>query len=288
MAVIDANALITLADLKNYLGVTGSDEDGMLTAIANRASAFVESFCDRKFVAREYYEWHDGTGQKELLLRNLPVVKTMLVAHGVQPAITVSSSDSTDLALLLSVNADTVSVDRIASNGSRTESSISLTTHDTASELVTQLNALSGVNATLVKDCPSQWLHRLQGRDVATTSVDLTFPPDGESEYRVFPERGQISLRFTPLFYGEYPEQRHDRFPRTQQSILVWYKAGYSSIPYDVVQATLEVGSAFYSMRSHDPNVTQESLGDYSYSLRLPQETLDAISVKLGPYRKVI
>lgn len=289
MAVIDQYALCSLTDLKEYLDIAGSDEDPILTRTVNRASAWIESYCNRNFLKREYYEWHDGNGQKELLLRNWPVSKCMLIAHGVQNSMTVSSSTTSDLALMVSVGTTTLDVDRIDSAGTRTQTSYDLTTsnYNTTAKVVAALDSVTGVNATLAKNIPSQWLHRLEGRDVMSASVQLTFPPDAESEYRLNPERGQISLRWSPIFYGEHPDERANRFPQTNQSVLVWYSAGYESVPYDVQQAALEVSSATYAMRSHDPSLGSESLGDYSYSLRAPQEIYDQMNNLLGPYRKI-
>lgn len=69
--------LVTLSDLKVFLGVTDGSKDAIITMLGEQASAFVEkvtgiSFEEKTDVVEEY----DGTGTRELVLRHMPVTNT--------------------------------------------------------------------------------------------------------------------------------------------------------------------------------------------------------------------
>lgn len=68
---LNANALITLADLEEYLG---DIDDSLGENIINRASQIIATYCDRVFESTVYTdEEYDGTGAGSLNLRQYPV-----------------------------------------------------------------------------------------------------------------------------------------------------------------------------------------------------------------------
>lgn len=67
-------ALITLAELKEYLNVTDSSQDAVLSALLNAASAWIKGFLKRNLVNRTWTEYYDGDASLQLMLRNLPIV----------------------------------------------------------------------------------------------------------------------------------------------------------------------------------------------------------------------
>tara|TARA_Y100001973_G_scaffold106401_1_gene184091 strand:- start:3524 stop:4390 length:867 start_codon:yes stop_codon:yes gene_type:complete len=285
---VDTYALTSLTNVKSYLGITNSDDDTLLENCINRASDWVESYCDRKFKARTFYEWHDGSGLRQLRLRNWPIRYTSFVAFGSQNAFSVASNVSSDLAASISISSDEVRLLRVASNGTETETTFDLTAsaYDSTSELSAAIESTTGFTSTLATNVPSRWLHCLQGRDVKTTTLNATFPPDSENEYRVDTDKGIVFLRSSSHFDVEFGDQP-GRLPRSRQSVLVVYNAGYSSIPDDIEQAALEFVQKVYSMRSHDPNVSNEGLGDYNYSLRPSAEVLATIGSVLEPHKGI-
>tara|TARA_Y100001973_G_C5200922_1_gene337572 strand:+ start:394 stop:1263 length:870 start_codon:yes stop_codon:yes gene_type:complete len=288
MPSLDTYALVNLSDTKEYLNITGSTYDDILTNTINRATYYLEGYCDRKFAAREYYEWHDGTGQRDIRLKNFPVIHTRLIAYGVGNAFTVSSTDATDLSTTVSINEESCVLTRITSTGTVTTTTLDITAgaNDTASKLSATISLTTGFNSTLQNNVPAQWLHRYEGRDVKTTSATFTYPPEAENEYRIDPVEGVVHLRSSPLWMGEYRDYPVD-FPNTFQSILVWYKAGYVNIPADIQQACLEVIQKLFTTRDHDPNVSSESLGDYSYSLRESASAIEDVMETLASHRDI-
>ena len=67
-------SLITLSDLKTFLGVSGTSEDAKLEIIRQGVEAAVERFCQRRFAQQQYTELYDGTGTERLYLDHRPVV----------------------------------------------------------------------------------------------------------------------------------------------------------------------------------------------------------------------
>src|SRR5215831_9193134 len=70
MAAVD---LITLAQLKEYMGITDTNSDAVLQDMITAASTFAETYCSRTFHETSYTnEIYDGPGGRTLMLRNYP------------------------------------------------------------------------------------------------------------------------------------------------------------------------------------------------------------------------
>lgn len=68
-------SLTTLANLKEVLGETTTDNDDLLTNIINRSTDIIEAYCNgRRFASTAYTdEEYDGTGTQHINLINYPV-----------------------------------------------------------------------------------------------------------------------------------------------------------------------------------------------------------------------
>ena len=72
---LDPNALCTVEDVKDYLGLVDGSDDGKITDWINDVSDDCEGFCNRKFLKRTYTdEKYDGDNTQTLLLRQRPIV----------------------------------------------------------------------------------------------------------------------------------------------------------------------------------------------------------------------
>lgn len=70
----DVSQFTTLANLKEYLGITETGDDTFLQHIINRVSKKIEnSYCNRKFAAQDWTEYYKGDGTNRLLLRQYPI-----------------------------------------------------------------------------------------------------------------------------------------------------------------------------------------------------------------------
>lgn len=64
--------LTTLANVKQFLEITESSKDALLTNLIARVTRIFEAWCDRRFAQAAYQEIHDGSGRDYLMLRNDP------------------------------------------------------------------------------------------------------------------------------------------------------------------------------------------------------------------------
>lgn len=68
--------LVSLANLKTLLGVTGTAEDARLTLLLAQADNWVKAHCRRRFERETgVEEYYSGTGTRLLVLRERPVVE---------------------------------------------------------------------------------------------------------------------------------------------------------------------------------------------------------------------
>lgn len=72
-AIDTAVALVTLEEAKEYLKVTTSNEDAVLSHIVNAVSAWVAGYLKRNLVSAARVEYYSGDGSVELVLKNYPV-----------------------------------------------------------------------------------------------------------------------------------------------------------------------------------------------------------------------
>jgi hypothetical protein len=64
---------VELATLKSRLGITGTDQDAVLTALISSATTFINGFCKREFRAQTLKETIPGSGEVSLNLQEWPV-----------------------------------------------------------------------------------------------------------------------------------------------------------------------------------------------------------------------
>lgn len=75
MAVI-TEALCTLQNLKDYLGVTSSTYDTQLEFAINHATRMILDYIDRNILSASYTEYLDGHGKTFIQLANYPLTAT--------------------------------------------------------------------------------------------------------------------------------------------------------------------------------------------------------------------
>jgi hypothetical protein len=66
-------SLCTLEDLKTHLEIEASGQDPFLTNLVLRATQFIETYCSRQFMSREFTEYYSGDGTNSILLPNTPI-----------------------------------------------------------------------------------------------------------------------------------------------------------------------------------------------------------------------
>jgi hypothetical protein len=264
---VGAYALVTLSELKSWLGITASTNDAVLETSIDHATAIIEQYLDRRIAERTHREWVDPRGQGTIVVNQWPITSIKTIAYGAADSIILSIDDPNDVLATVENDGSSLKFNRIDSAGSSSSSSLSFATYPTTSQLVTQINSsVTGFSASLTKNAYSYSLHRFGGRGLVEATMNLTYARDNISEYRVEFETARIHMRS-----DRFPNYRDDyrftnRFPSSFQSVFVEYTAGYATIPDDIKQVCFDVASDMYQLRLEDTTKNSESIGDYSYS----------------------
>lgn len=286
---LDANALVTLAEAKTYLGISGSDDDTLLENLINSSSTAIESYTDRKFIEEEYKEFYNAVGQRRLRLRNYPVSQIDRVAYGSKLAFTVNSTVATDLRTTIEVQDNKVHLERHDSAGASTQTTLTFGSNPTSSALVTAINAVTGFSATLNTNCLSDDLYRSGGVNLINSPAQIYFPDQDDTSYRLHEDRATIEF-IDSSDYAFFNTGRDTgiRLPTSFSGVKVEYKAGYedvASIPKDLKQACNLMVQYLFNLSKQDTTLASESIGAYSYSTATELLTGEnQISMLLAPY----
>ncbi|MEN6630534.1 MAG: head-tail connector protein [Sulfuricella sp.] len=70
---MSASDLTTLANARQWLGLTSTNDDALLSRLITAASNYIQSWLNRSFASREYSETRDGAGGAKLPFTNYPV-----------------------------------------------------------------------------------------------------------------------------------------------------------------------------------------------------------------------
>jgi len=71
---MDATALITIADVYEFLSVSGSDDDVLMQNLIDRKTEQFEQYCQLdSFYVADYTEYYDGDYSSYLFVKNFPI-----------------------------------------------------------------------------------------------------------------------------------------------------------------------------------------------------------------------
>jgi hypothetical protein len=73
LEAVSGTWLCTLEDLKTHLEIEASGQDAFLNNLVGRATQFIETYCSRQFMSREFTEYYSGDGTNSIMLPNTPV-----------------------------------------------------------------------------------------------------------------------------------------------------------------------------------------------------------------------
>ena len=75
MTALSAEALTTVADVKELLGITTGAQDNLITRNINMATKMILNYCGvSSFRSTAYTEYYDAIGGDHLVLRNKPII----------------------------------------------------------------------------------------------------------------------------------------------------------------------------------------------------------------------
>ena len=280
-------ALTSLANLKQWLGITTSTDDSVLEAAIDRATSRIESYLERNIRSRSYAEWRSGANVDTIRLYQWPVTQVTNVFSGAYASLVVTSTDPTDIRASIAINQEGPSpaavLTRTTSAGVTTVTTLAFSTYPTTAALGTAIGSTAGFSCSLGKNMRSAQLRPRAGADAILATVTL-YGADIPSEYTYDYHTGRLAIDRS--WFAYWPLDK-GVMPSPMKSVLIEYTAGYSTVPEDVEQACIEVASMLYRDRRRDGNLTSESLGDYSYTRAAASEMNARLDTLLARWKDI-
>ncbi len=281
MAELNANALITLEELKLYLDINDKTEDTLLELFINNASDFIDRYCHRNLASAAYtLERYNGRG-RELNLKNYPVTAIVQICQDTLPAIQVRYTDDSKYNAYVEIDQAAEELKLIQDGTTDLTIDLSLAANDTLAELVVAITAQANWEAEIVNtdynDYPSSLLFTKLNLYCKNQWVNLEIPDTPIDDFDVDYDAGIINLPGS-------------RFSRGFQNIYVSYTAGYTTIPGTLQQACLEMVQYKYNLPDKDLSVKSEQIGRvYQYTLGDMKKALpDFLLAEIESFRAVL
>lgn len=299
--------LTTATRFKLYAGITGSTQDSLITALLPQVSAAVEDYLRRTLESTTYKSWLDGTGSPYLRVNQYPILAIYQVSTHSSVVARIENTSSTVVRATVSFDGTSLSLTEISTSGTVTTTDIAVATYKTLTTLKTQIETVSGWTCTIASSEwnyePTALLRPIYAQDAFDQAADLIIPDDPdpvkvafEDQIEItspnsFPDARQSDIAPVTFSYG---------FPEGTGNIFVWFKAGYS-LPADTGSWTFPPGLELIvhqimqdvlSSTKLNANLSGESIGDYSYSLRSSADGTVASAVQnhagdLNAYKRI-
>lgn len=268
--------LSTLTNVKEYLGVTSTTDDTLLTNCLDRASAAIDRICRRTLLSTSHREIRSGDGAPILALYNYPVTAVEYLAIGKVAPLYVSNSNANG-AYMATVSVSDTSMSLVISGGTDAGTdTLTLSTY-TLTTLVAAINALGkGWAATLTDTNYGDWsaseLIPVYGQNCYDGLAAYIYcPGTPESEFVIDLQSGLIESS-TGFVFGT-------------DNVIAKYTAGYSTVPVDLEQVAIEAASLLYKTRKQDKTVHSERLADHQIAYAVTRGGLtDDMIARLTPY----
>lgn len=272
-------ALITLSPLKEYLFITSDDYDNPLERCIDRATDYIERYCNRQLKTRSYTrEIYWGEGTTQLILEQYPVTKVSRISIGRTNAFSIKNTTATTYATF------EVTATGVTLNSDGSETVLTFAGNATITLLKTAIEAVSGWSVTLLLSSygalkSSELLRRPGLACKSPTIAYAEIPNDELDDYHVISpsEARNYGIVYYPAGFT------------AGQEYFVDYQGGYQTIPYALEDACVRLAAYFYHKSKQDSTLKSESLGDYSYTIgdfkkALPDDLMEEINL----FRKVL
>jgi hypothetical protein len=148
----NARDLITLARAyQNLQGV--SSVDALLQTLLTAASDAIQKWCRRDFVSTVYDELYSGSAQRELILRQYPIISVESVRYRPVTVIKITNTDPANVQARASVTSAGLKLVRVNAGVKSTDTSVTFAGNATLTAVAAAVNALGhGWSAQIVGD----------------------------------------------------------------------------------------------------------------------------------------
>ena len=252
-------SVISLAEAKAWLGVTGTDDDDLITIMIEQASLCVAKELGMANILETTYERerHDGDGVNNLYLNNWPVTDVIRIAVWHDDALRLTYGGTGSHATVTVT--DSACKLRTTASGTRTTSSFPFSSYTTVQTLSDAISAITGWTATPISgfaDYPSSELLPRPAANALDETVDLEVPEESQDEVELASSEWGILYRRIGWTVGV-------------QNITADYTAGWdiTNVPQPIQSAVYQLVALLYGISKNDGSMKEEKIGDYSYKL---------------------
>jgi hypothetical protein len=256
--------LITSARAKYNLNnmTTTAAEDTTIAALVTACSKAIKKFCGREFDSQQFDELYPGNGYTRLLLRQFPVISVSRVAYAPTTVLRIRNTSASNQRATVAVTSSGLSLTRVASGTSTTDTSVTWAGNATLSAVATAVNALGNGWTATVADASynnrASADHRaiLGAFDAMNVDADLTIHLRELTSFDVDTDRGILIL-------GGALVALCDVLPLWSGGRNAWrvvYTAGYATVPEDVQEACAQWVAALFWQTKRDPGLVHENI----------------------------
>ena len=235
-----------------------TEDDHGIEQLINRATDLIERYTGRLLVSRDYTnERYAGTGTKRLVLANYPALRVSAVKEGRTRAFDIKNTTATSTAYV----EVTDTLVRLTADG--TTSEITIASYNTITLLIAAIEAVSGWDCSTPDSATgamaaTELLPSYGARACKGAAVDIEMADEYLDNYSL--EGGVNESRSSGVLYNPNGWLKGIDYH-------VAYTAGYTTIPYALEMACLELVKYKWDAGQAGGIYKAESLGDYSYTL---------------------
>ncbi len=241
-------------------------EDSAIDTLVTSVSGAVKRYCRREFDNQAFDELYGGTGDEILVLNQYPLVSVTRVAGSPLPVLTIRNTSASNQRATVAVTSTGLSLTRVASGVSSTDTSITWSSYPTLQAVKTAVDAMgNGWSADIPESTYQLWasadLHAPQG-SLQARDVDAPLLLHGEeiADYTVDAARGWL------IRPGSCWSPGHDNY-------RILYNAGYATIPEEVQEACAQWVASLFWQTKDNPALS-------------PDQPSASILFLLDPYRR--
>jgi hypothetical protein len=261
--------LITSARAKysiNQASFSGA-EDTTIAALVTAVSKAIQKYCRRDFASATYDELYNGTPHDRLLLRQFPILSVQRVAYGPTPVLRIKNTSSSNQRATVSVTSTGLTLVRVASGTTTTDTSVTWAGNATLSAVATAVNALGNgwsaqvIDSTFNNRASADLRAILGAYNVANNAnADLRMHINELSSFGIDANRGWLLRDGWEWFNLFHDDSRVLCWDGGPQYWRVIYTAGFATVPDDVQEAAAEWVAALFWTTKRDPGLTHEAI----------------------------
>lgn len=277
--------LVTLARAQLGIPAATSDDDAWLESLIDAASAAIETWCGRHFVAADYTEFFDGRQDGVIVLNEYPIQYITRIMGQPQPVVK-TYSEVAGFGTTVGTAAVRVTSTGVVYRSPTTGTYVTATYLYSANSLL-----LSTLKIAIESDALYSWAFEIDSGYEFWPSANLAIQgpvPLGDRS-----KKASLKLFVEDLEPADADYAAGMVFlnaPPVRNAGRIEYRAGYDTVPEDVQEACVQLVKMMFESGQVSSIMHRERLGDYSYQLKelagsMVYSLPPSVFALLSPYR---